>query len=188
MPSNKDLWWESPASCAKRMHSRARLRKVSGLIRISSGPGKHRRGLRQNSAAISASLGFSTMTSRGGAERRSTALPRIIQHIPTDDRQVPGSHARRRIEASPFGPAAYLTSALGRLPHRRRLRVVPRPEVPQRLEEPALILRRTFTRHPPLCVTHHSPPLPLPEMSPPQARGAAEVERIAALRSSGIGS
>src|SRR6202521_4607240 len=158
MVSNRGLWWESPASCARRMLSRARLRKVSGLIRISSGPGKDRRELRQNSAAISASLGFSTMTSGGAAERRSTAPPRIVQRISADDREMPGPHARRRIEASPFDPAAYLTGALGRLPHRRRLRVVPRPEVAQRFEEPALILRGAFTRHPPLCVTPHSRP------------------------------
>ncbi len=72
---HKDLWWESPASCARRMHSRARLRKVSGLIRIASGPGKDRRVLRQNSAAISASLGFSATLGRVAAERLSAALP-----------------------------------------------------------------------------------------------------------------
>ena len=60
---------------ARRMHSRARLRKVSGLIRIASGPGKDRRVLRQNSAAISASLGFSATLGRVAAERLSAALP-----------------------------------------------------------------------------------------------------------------
>src|SRR6202162_5127334 len=153
MLSNKDLWWESLASRARRLHSRARLRKVSGLIRISSGPGKHRGVLRQNSAAISASFGFSATISRVAAERLSRALRRRIQDIPADDREVPGSHARKRIETSPLGPAAYLTGALGRLPHRRSLRVVPGPEVPQRFQKPALILRRAFTRHPPPCVT-----------------------------------
>jgi len=40
-----------------------------------SGPGKDRRALRQNSAAISASLGFSATLGRVAAERLSAALP-----------------------------------------------------------------------------------------------------------------
>src|SRR5262249_14773908 len=58
------------------MHSTARLRKVSGLIHISSGPGNRRRILRRNSAVLSASRGFSHPTAAARhhviAERAST--------------------------------------------------------------------------------------------------------------------
>src|SRR5436309_13332497 len=86
----------------------------------------------------------------------SGSVPRI-QRIPAGDREVPSSQIRKIIAAPPLDPTSDLAGALRGLPDRRGLRVVPRPEIPQRLQEPALILRRAFPQCAPLRVSDHFP-------------------------------
>ena len=103
----------SSIALSKRMHSSARLRNVSGLIRISSGPGEDRGVLRQNSAAISASFGFSSGTDRAVIDRLSSSARQGSQCLPADDGEVPSPHAGKIVEASPLDPTANLAGSLG---------------------------------------------------------------------------
>ena len=82
---------------------------------------------------------------------------RRVQRIPVDDREVPSPQTRKTVEASPLDPAADLAGALRGLPDRRGLRVVSRPEISQRFQKFALILRRTFPRHALLRISDHPP-------------------------------
>jgi hypothetical protein len=81
----------------------------------------------------------------------------IVQRVPTDEGEVPSSHARTLIDASPLDPAADLTGTLRDFPDRRGLLVILWSEVPQCFQEFALILRRTFPRHAPHRIPDHIP-------------------------------
>ena len=78
---------------------------------------------------------------------------------------MPSPHTRRPIKTSPFDPTADLAGALRGVPDSRGLRVVSRPQISQRLQECALILRRAFPRPAPHRVTDHPRPVP-PTISP----------------------
>jgi hypothetical protein len=63
-----------------------------------------------------------------------------LQRDPANDRQVPSSHARTLIDASPLDPAADVAGTLCDFADRRSLRVISWPEVLQHFQEFALIL------------------------------------------------
>jgi hypothetical protein len=95
--------------------------------------------------------------------RQRRLLPhQRVQRIPAGERQVPSSHARTLIDASPLDPAADVAGALCDFADRRSLRVISWPEVPQYFQEFALILRRTFPRHAPHHIPDHILPIPVP--------------------------
>ncbi len=101
---------------------------------------------------------------QSGWDRAATSRRRV-QRIPADDREVPSFQTRKVIETSPLDPAADLAGALRGLPDRGGLRVVSRPEMPQRLQKFPLIFRRTFPRHAPLRESDH-PPSRSPTVAP----------------------
>jgi len=88
---------------------------------------------------------------------RAARSRRRIQRIPADDREVPSPHTRESIKASPLDPPPDLTGALRGVPDSRGLPVVSRPELPQRFQKFALIIRRMFSRPVPLRVSDHPP-------------------------------
>ena len=88
---------------------------------------------------------------------RTATSRRRIQRIPADDREVPSPYTREPIKASPLDPPPDLAGALRGVPDSRGLPVVSRPELPQRFQKFALIIRRMFSRPVPLRVSDHPP-------------------------------
>jgi hypothetical protein len=96
--------------------------------------------------------------------RQRRLLPhQRVQRIPAGERQVPSSHARTLIDASPLDPAADVAGAFCDFADRRSLCVISWPEVPQYFQEFALILRRTFPQHAPHRIPDHIPQSPFPD-------------------------
>jgi len=87
---------------------------------------------------------------------RTATSRRRIQRLPAHGREVPSPLARNIIQTSPLDPTADLAGTLRGFPDRRGLRVVSRPEISQRLQKFALILRRRSSQLVPHRVSDHS--------------------------------